>query len=200
MRALVLLLTLALVCGGCTGWARKLVLSNYEDLAPLMGPPEETGLLLIDCDMVEKDYKLLWFDETEAIGLEHCSIVKEGSEDQPIPAYVQRGHFFFPNLEPGRYCIKTIHGKRSRPDDKDDKDDDSAIGTGTEEYRYRYEFPLWSVREVVFEVAAGAPTYFGKIDSSMKYEKSAWESFLWLYPESVWTETVKKHVEVLPSK
>jgi hypothetical protein len=162
LRALILLLSFTFLCGGCAKLVRDWHKSDSEDLAQLMGSPEETGFLLIDCDMIEKEDKFLAPDETEKIWLEHCSIVKEGSDDQPIRAHVQMGHFFFLNLDPGRYCIKAIHGKLYRLDAKDDKDDEFGF-KGTKKYRYQYEFPLWNVRDVIFEVVAGVPTYFGKI-------------------------------------
>lgn len=225
MRALILLLSLALLCGGCATWVREYHKSNSGDLAILMGSPEETGFLIIDCDMIEKENKFLAPDETEAISLGHCSVVRKGRNDEPIQGHAQRGYFVFPNLKPGRYCIKAIHGHLPRLDDKDDEEVDEFGIYQTKVYKYEYEFPLWNVREVIFEVAAGVPTYFGKIiitepyrdylsggrtrrttvrsfgksekaeiESSTKHEKTAWESFLWLYPESAWSEAVRERL------
>ncbi len=60
--------------------------------------PEETGLLLIDCDMYEEqDIDLLnGWGSSSSITLYHCSIVKEGSDDRSLSAIVQMGYFILP--------------------------------------------------------------------------------------------------------
>jgi hypothetical protein len=147
-----------------------------EDLSTLMGSPEETGLLLIQCRMMEKDDKLLDFDTVEPISFDGCSIMAKGGESQPIqakrlaaprsPAEVP-WCLVFPNLEPGVYCIHSISGGLARAIPATESWEAPTVETGN----YTYRIAPWSIRDLMIEVAAGVPTYFGEIVITESYHE-----------------------------
>jgi hypothetical protein len=196
-----------------------------ENLPALMGSPYQYGLLLIDCRMMEKEDKFLAFDESSGISLAGCSILREGGDGQPIQAHILvERYFVFPKLEPGLYCIQSISGGFAGVTPADGSLFDKRVG-----YQCTYDFPAWNVREVIFEVRAGVPTYLGTIITTEPHdgfrsntrpptvtrvgkselveivysatdEYDAWEVFLYRYPESLWTSALRARLEELSGK
>jgi hypothetical protein len=165
-----LVLCLALLAGACAHMPE-------EDLSLLMGPPEETGFLIIHCRMLEKEDKMLAFDEVEAISPEDCWIVAKEGAAQRIQAKKMQAlwspdevqvYFIFPSLQPGLYCLESITGKLAR----------SIAATeawqvaSTERATYTYHLTPWSIRDLMFEVSAGVPAYFGQLIVTESYHDS----------------------------
>jgi hypothetical protein len=174
-------------------------LVTVEDPTESKGSPETTGFALVDCDA-----------DGRKNHVRRCVIVREGYEQRPIGTDMQLGCFYFPGLEPGRYCIRLIEGYRDLP-----KDEDGFLQTED----YYYSLPPWNVREVIFEVKRGAPVYIGKlvvrarkggitikrmrksegvwVERSPKHEKKVWEGFLKRFPQSLWAEPVQERLAEL---
>jgi hypothetical protein len=205
MRYRFVLLGIAFLCGACASTLEALLVEN--DPTESMGSPETTGFAVIVCD---------------PDGLENhvgrCTIVRKGHEQQSIRTPRRRwGCFYFPGLEPGRYCIRLIEGHKYLP--KKDVDGNPALIDPIPTEDYHYSFSPWSVRGVIFEVKCGVPVYFGRImvgarkggvtvkhmgksegvwiENSPKYEKKTWERFLKKFPESVWAEAVRERLAEL---
>jgi len=170
MRVARVTLGLALLVGACAH-------VPPEDLSVLMGPPDQTGFLVIQCRMMEKDDKLLAADTIDPISPEGCTIVRKDGEDQPVqakrlvaswsPGEIQV-YFVFPNVSPGLYCIQSISGELARV-----VPPMFAQGAPTtERCQYTYNFPSWSIRDAMLEVTAAVPTYFGEIVITEPYHDS----------------------------
>lgn len=144
-----------------------------EDLSTLMGPPDETGFLIIHCRMMEKADKLFAFDKVEAMSPEACTIVAKDGASQPIPAKKMGAlwspdeiqvYFIFPNLQPGLYCVESITGKLVRSIPATEwRMASTARGV------YTYGFTPWSIRDLMFEVSAGVPAYVGQLIITESY-------------------------------
>ena len=207
MRYKLISLGFALLLGACGSMIETALTVN--DPTESRGSPETTGFALIDCDAQGRDNNV-----------RRCAIVREGHEQIPIGTDMQLGCFYFPGLQPGRYCIKAIEGYREVTQ-KDEWGESSVV-----QQRYCYSLPLWKVPEVIFEVKRGVPIYVGKIkvgraykkgfsitargetenvtiermgrsegvwiDKSPKHEKKIWEWFLKRFPESLWAQPVRE--------
>ncbi len=216
VRRIYLVFSLALLCGACA-------LTRREDLSTLMGVPSESGLLVIQCSMIEKKDNFLASDDIKYIYPAKCFLLAKEGGSQPIEAKRLRSDFVYPSLRPGLYCIQSIDGQLA-----EQQSIKGQAASFTTVRNFAYSFPSWRVREVIIDVPAGVPTYFGEIVITEPYERSggdieravtrvgksevaeiipssvgertAWKALLDKYPESPWCPALRARLEALHAK
>lgn len=157
--------------------------------------PDETGLLLVYAEMLEKG--LLWDHDVD---LDAVSIVRVEDPEKPIiVSDFSYRLVVFHDLDPGIYLINSLIGS------KDEEND-----AGEKETIY-IEKKISDLPDASVKIEAGAAVYVGKltymndsyfrqkwvmsIDRAAEHELHAWEELHSKYKDSPWTPLIQAKID-----
>jgi len=144
---------------GCVGGATQL---RYSEMPALDGSPSARGLAVVDCELVQEDYRPSPDDPMDAT---HCTIVREG-DGATFTAQHNYGVFVFPDLDPGKYAMTElvwrvtvwVADERGVEGDEVSRQEQFPI-----ECRFKYTFRPWETPGLSFTVTPGEVAYLGVV-------------------------------------
>ncbi len=184
---------------------------------PLAGDPSESGLVIVDIDLVLPESEML--DDTTSLMMAYPYL--QNIQTKAVIKYTDErsGHVLFSNVPPGQYhfLMKPIYRYTF--------DKSEQYQKKRNRHMQRYDYQTGNVWRQIITVSVGEPVYHGQIaitpehtetgisfgfsaDEEIKQppanvtlvpdakvEKDVWNNyFLALYKNSVWADKVKQHL------